>query len=298
MRYLLFTSSFLFVSCLDFLKTNEVDDDEENEDYSEGESQGDCFDGEDNDDDGDIDCYDDGCTDKPACLDSDTGGNGDTDGNGNDGDVSNPNEDPDGDGYSNLEESVEGTDPNDAESRIYTGYWPYQIDKDDYNAPTSASQTSGSLGSLLLRDQLLDQFGDQVDLYDFAGQGRYIAIDLSAIWCGPCHELAAAISSNPSDGGGWGSIPQKVHNEDIFWITILFENNQGSIPSGNDLYDWYGLYPDDKVPVLADNSSSDFANLYLGNGVPTIIVFDENMEYVSGPTSADHWAGIYFLDAL
>jgi thiol-disulfide isomerase/thioredoxin len=270
MRYLLFASSFALVSCLDSVKDSDGDglsDAEEEELGSDPEK-------EDSDDDGLSDLEESEAGTDPTEPDSD------------------------GDGYSDFDELEEGSDPTDEDSRIYTGNWPYQPEKDSYNAPTSASEVDGVMGELLLRDQLLDQFGDMVDLYDFAGQGKYIAIDLSAMWCGPCHQLAESIATNPADGGGWGSIPQKVHDGDIFWVTILFENNNGRVPSEENLNEWYTLYPDDKVPVLADNEDNDFDDLYVGNGVPTIVVFDENMEYVSGPTSADHWVAISFLDGL
>ena len=57
---------------LDKLVPEEEEEEEEEEERREGERQGDCFDGEDNDGDGYIDCDDQGCGDKPACQD-DTG---------------------------------------------------------------------------------------------------------------------------------------------------------------------------------------------------------------------------------
>ena len=55
--------AFLLLSCIS-TKDLEGDNDNGNE---EGDQQGDCIDGEDNDGDGDIDCLDDGCSNKPAC---------------------------------------------------------------------------------------------------------------------------------------------------------------------------------------------------------------------------------------
>lgn len=82
-RYWLIFGVVFSVGCLDMLKSEESDEEEDEQDESaeEGDRQGDCLDGVDNDDDGDIDCEDQGCYDKPACEDViDTGEDiGDTD---------------------------------------------------------------------------------------------------------------------------------------------------------------------------------------------------------------------------
>ena len=77
MKRLLFLSFLINISCFDILKSTEDEEedeeDEEDDERREGTRQGDCTDGEDNDDDGDIDCDDSGCSDKPACEgDTDT----------------------------------------------------------------------------------------------------------------------------------------------------------------------------------------------------------------------------------
>ena len=207
------------------------------------------------------------------------------------------NSDSDGDSYLDGWEIAEGTDPADAESRIYTGYWPYNPSKDDFDAPTSASEVSTSDGSPLLRAELLDQFGDMVDLYDFAGQGKYVAVDISAIWCPPCNDLARAIA-NGNPNAGWGRAPEMVHNGDLYWLTILGENNSGRIPTLENLQDWYEDYPDDKVPVLADTENSDYVNSLIQGGWPTIWVFDENLELVAGPRPDSQGGHYYALDFI
>ena len=73
MRALLFCS-FLLTGCSALLEKlapeEEEEEEEEADERSEGERMGDCYDGEDNDGDGYIDCDDQGCDDKPACNDT------------------------------------------------------------------------------------------------------------------------------------------------------------------------------------------------------------------------------------
>ena len=63
----------------------------------------------------------------------------------------------------------------------------------------------------------MDQWGDMVDPYDFAGQGKYVVVHIAAIWNPPCNDLASAIASgNPN--AGWGRTPKIVHDENIYLV--------------------------------------------------------------------------------
>ena len=91
------------------------------------------------------------------------------------------NKDTDGDGYTDADElNVFQTDPLDSASGGYIGGWPVQPNKDSLNGPTSPVQTSNNIGDLLLRKQLLDQFEQMVDLFDFAEHGKYLTVVFSA----------------------------------------------------------------------------------------------------------------------
>lgn len=256
-----------------------------------------CF-NKDTDGDGLTDSEEEDFGSDPEVADSD--GDGVSDADEFDLDLDPNSSDSDGDGYLDGWEIAEGTDPADADSRIYTGYWPYNPDKDAYSAPTSASEASTDDGSPLLRAELMDQFGDMVDLYDFAGQGKYVAVDVSAIWCPPCNSLAEAIADGDANAG-WGAAPKMVHDGDLYWLTILGENNSGRIPTLENLQEWYEDYPDEKVPVLADTANSDYVNSLIQGGWPTIWVFDENLELVAGPrpdSQGGHYYALEFISNL
>ena len=65
---------FIGVSCIDTSgrSTEKSSDNDDDDDRREGDRQGDCVDGEDNDNDGDIDCTDSGCSSKPICEGEDS----------------------------------------------------------------------------------------------------------------------------------------------------------------------------------------------------------------------------------
>ena len=206
-------------------------------------------------------------------------------------------QDTDGDGYLDNDELNQfQTNPTDASSGGYTGGWPYQPNKDSYNAPTSPTGTSASIGALLLRDELMDQHGEMVDLYDFAGQGKYTAIAISATWSPVEQMLSDNLLTNTN--GSWGSAIQRVNNGDVYFITLISQNMTGTQVGLTDLQDWYNTYPNTVIPILADTSNSDFANVYSNGAWPTIVLFDENMQFVTGPTSTDPWAALTFIDEL
>ena len=88
------------------------------------------------------------------------------------------NPDTDGDTYLDGHELHAGTDPADRKSRIYKGRWPYNPDKDEIGQ--GKVETPANLGKRMPRMHLIDQHGEEVDLYDFLGQRKDVLINLSA----------------------------------------------------------------------------------------------------------------------
>jgi hypothetical protein len=239
------------------------------------------------DDDEPVDTDGDGLTDdEEADLGTDpevadTDGDGLTDGEeadlGTDGTLA----DTDGDTYSDYQEDHYGSDPLDADDRIYTGYWPYNTEKDaieglDLNQSLSVGDIHGHFVGP-------DQFEEDVDIYDYAGQGVYTLVDVSAGWCGYCQEWAALLAGMPSYFDSWGEFDELdtvVNDGRLQWVTILSQNAQQGPPSVENSQNWDSAWPNDNVPVLADLDQvmMDHFDLY---GFPTILLVDENMEVVT-----------------
>ncbi len=210
---------------------------------------------------------------------ADTDGDGLNDGDeyaaGTDGTIA----DTDGDGYLDADEVAAGSDPTDAESVIYIGGWPYYADKDSI-VGSDLSATIGE-GDVLGRLVGPDQFGDNVEVYDFAYQGKYILLDVSTSWCGYCEELSKFLTRQSSifDGYGWDPLVDYVEDGTVQWITVLSENRMGGAPSQDTVAAWDEDYTHELIPVIADEDQvmPNHVNVY---GYPTVLILDETMTVV------------------
>ncbi len=206
--------------------------------------------------------------------------------------------DTDGDGYTDSDEVSAGVDPTDGSSVIYTGGWPYNADKESMTDPGTADKVAK--GNPMARVQFVDQFGETVDLYDFANQGKPVIIDVSTVWCGWCREMAAWLGQDMSEaatetaeGYNWEDsmsgqdwydvIPQLVANGDVYWVTILTEDKSGGTPAARDASKWAADFPNDQIPVLVDTDGTMETYMKV-RGFPCVDLIDPdfNLEVVNG----------------
>ncbi len=136
--------------------------------------------------------------------------------------------DSDGDGYLDYDEVIEGTDPLDADSRIYVGGWPYFREKDAIEDP--AWDTQIEEGARFPRYVALDQYGDAVELYDFAYTGRPIVLDVGTWFCEPCKAMAEWFATGDTTAveeylwwdASYEPIRGMVERGEVHWITVLY----------------------------------------------------------------------------
>ncbi len=211
----------------------------------------------------------------------DTDGDGLTDGEevdlGTDGTLA----DTDGDGYTDFDEITLGKDPLDPASGVYIGGWPYNAQKD---AIVGQDWTESlDEGEVIYRFTGIDQFGEVVDLYDFAAHGRYVVVDLSGAWCYWCVEVAKWLDGQASVWDKyvtkfpeWEVVPQAVADGTVYWVTILDANRMGGPATDSTVSVWYGDYPNPAIPVLADTEQVMATHLDVF-GYPSILLLDQAM---------------------
>jgi len=196
--------------------------------------------------------------------------------------------DTDDDGYTDRDEVFEGHDPADPDDRIYQGNWPYYYGKTDLKGGSldKRIETGKTIGHLIGKDW----FGDDVDLWDFYNADKPVIIDVSAQWCPPCNAIAQWLHDDPnvapSYDAEWPGLREAVENGDVYWITILEQQNSGEPAVLQTARQWHGLYPDDPIPVVSDHQEAmiDYLNLTY---FPTIFVLNPNLKVDYVQTAPD-----------
>jgi thiol-disulfide isomerase/thioredoxin len=214
--------------------------------------------------------------------------------------------DTDGDGYSDFEEDHAGTDPLDVDSVIYKGGWPYNPNKESISDP--GWETLAVEDGPVPNFTAVDQFGDLVQLYDFAGHDKLVILDIGTPWCGPCKAIASYLSTGDMDELIWNEdgeyypwwkaeysdLYRMVQEEEIYWVTILFSEN-GTPVEQSDCEEWEAAFPNEHVTVLADSELKLKTFLDI-QSYPAISIADSDMTLVVHSPSGPYAAFKYLFD--
>jgi len=115
--------------------------------------------------------------------------------------------------------------------------------------------------------ELTNQHGDKVELYDFHKQ--VIVIDLSAMWCGVCAQIAPKGDEFTSDYG----------DENFEWLTLMIDDAQGNPPDQSDLQAWADSFGIRGHVLGGDRTMIDPAAQtgFPISGWPTLVIIDQTM---------------------
>jgi thiol-disulfide isomerase/thioredoxin len=133
--------------------------------------------------------------------------------------------------------------------------------------PSDLEGTGYEVGDIAPNWTGIDQFGDEVELYQF--YGKVIVLDVFAEWCPPCNDLA------PEGEDFYKALA----DQDVILIGAMQQDGDGEIPGHDAVLRWsetHGL----SHPVLADttNTSDPFATI--GGGYPTFPVIGPDMRVI------------------
>lgn len=139
--------------------------------------------------------------------------------------------------------------------------WPHALAAD---VPDDLEGTGWYAGDTAYNFTLQDQNGDDVELYQF--YGMMVVLDVFAVWCGPCNELA------PEGEEVW----EELADRGVVVLALTQEDGNGASPSVETAQQWaatHGL----THPVLADASASQGEYAVIGGGFPTFPVIGPDM---------------------
>ena len=136
--------------------------------------------------------------------------------------------------------------------------------------------------------QAIDQFDEILDIYDFSNnEGKYILLEMGTAWCSPCHSLASWLSwdeqeikSKPFWRDRYNEIKKMVENGEVYFITVLYEDEFRDNANYDTVYEWYNTYPDDSIPILVDENKK-LHSIIRPTGIPAITLLSPDMKIIN-----------------
>lgn len=192
--------------------------------------------------------------------------------------------DTDGDGYDDLDEIEAGSNPTFEYSHVFEdgdyllGACPELPDIENAGYTGTGQYGSSTWDAYQNGDTLenwegVDEYDQRVSFYNFCG--NYTLITVSAVWCGPCQQMASTARAEQEE------VRATYPNFQTF--DLLWQNNAGNdVPDQIALERWKGGFGLDGIPVVAPDDVSDPAlePLDIDGGIPTTILVSPTMQII------------------
>ena len=155
--------------------------------------------------------------------------------------------------------------------RLYTeggaGNWEWIPPENSWEStppPEGTVGTGYTPGQVVPDFRLVDQFGDEVSLWQF--YGNVVLLDISTIWCRPCQDLASHTQETA----------EAYAEEGFVYVTVLQEDIEANPPDLDDLNLWadqFGI----ASPILGDTEKVTLDAIE--NGIyPAVLVIGRDLK--------------------
>jgi hypothetical protein len=165
--------------------------------------------------------------------------------------------DTDGDGFDDGAEVDAGADPLDADVKPYRGGWPIYRDKEALGEPDDAFAMA-TVGTQVPRVRLRDQFGERVDLYDFAGSDVPVVIEVVGYLFQESAWMAKLLAGQggPYDRPSLEGAPAAIAERRYWHLRFLaYGRPTEDAPSVASQDLWNETYPTEGSPLLLDDEA-------------------------------------------
>lgn len=163
-----------------------------------------------------------------------------------------------------------------SENPVDPGDWSWETPVNSWEVTPPPKGTVGvgyQVGQIVPDFRLVDQFGQEVSLWQF--YGKVILFDISTVWCGPCQALAETTNETWLD----------YQDEGFVYVTILQEDIENNPPDSADIQGWVDLF-NITSPVLADPDKATAGALQNGQ-YPAVLTIDRKMKVAERLSSTD-----------
>ena len=128
----------------------------------------------------------------------------------------------------------------------------------------------------------LDHMGNERSLCEWAGNP--FAIDVSAVWCGPCHAaseyLATGTTQDPFAPHGPG-LRALIEDGTGAWLTYLVQDANSQPAAVSDATAWDAMYHHPNIPVLAEGDTQMLPTYLQVACWPSAYVVDKDLNFLA-----------------